>query len=42
MVIAFLRHGKLCEEKNIAKTMSKLLNFYGWEFDEKMTKIDLL
>lgn len=42
MIVAFLDFAKLKEEKNVAVVMSQFLKFYGWEFDEKSQKIDLL
>ena len=42
MIVAYLNFAKLREEKNVAIVMSRFLNFFGWEFDEKIQKIDLL
>ena len=42
MIIAYLASAKLTEEKNVALVLSNLFNFYGWKFDEKIHKIDLL
>lgn len=42
MIVAFLDYAKLREEKSVAIVISQFLKFYGWEFDEKIQKIDLL
>lgn len=42
MIIAYLGQANLRKQKSVAVSFSKLLTFYGWEFDEKIHKIDLL
>ena len=42
MIVAYLNFAKIREEKNVAIVMSRFLNFFGWEFDEKIQTIDLL
>jgi DNA polymerase sigma len=42
LFVAYINHAKLKEECNAAVVLEKILRFYGEEFDERKTGINLL
>jgi hypothetical protein len=41
LVVCFIYSHGLEREGNVGMVMGRLLNFYGWEFDEKSYGVDL-
>ena len=42
MLVAFIKENKLEEQTDVVKVLDKILKFYVFEFDEKLTGIDIL
>ena len=41
MLVALIYHEELMHENRISFVLQRVLGFYGWEFDEKKTRIDI-
>lgn len=41
LIVAYLEHSGMRNEESVAVVLDGLLNFYGWEFQEKLFRVDI-